>query len=124
MKPQTPQEKFDATFVELKKKHLPSFRKVSVMFLMILVLSWIVSWFWEYIHPAEIPATTENHDVFQKLSTFSNFIMVFAILMLLYTGYLVTGIIRFKRKSSNALMIMSAEMVENSSKSQNNKTRS
>jgi len=39
MKPQTPQEKFDAAFVELKKKHLPSFRKASVMFLIILVLS-------------------------------------------------------------------------------------
>lgn len=124
MKPQTPQEKFDAALVELKKKHLPSFRKASVIFLMILVLSWIVSWFWEYIHPAEIPAAVKNHDAFQKLSAFSNFIMVFVLLILLYAGYLVTGIIRFKRKSVNALMIMSAEMVENSRKSQNGKTRS
>lgn len=123
MKTHTPQEKYTEKDDLLRKKYIRSYARVTITFILIVVVSWLVPQGWEYVNPTVVPAEVTNADAYLKLTHLTNFIVLFSIMIAIYAIYIIVGLVKYYRHSKINRDLMAKEMLENIKKDNDKETR-
>lgn len=109
----TPEIKYSKTISKLKEKYIPTASKIAMHLALILIASFIASWVFEYVQPSSVPEGVSDKAAYSNLQIVAGFILVAIVLLLGYTVFIFSNIVKFRKESMKALSVMAKEMESN-----------